>query len=231
MFMRWHSSLMAPTVRITHQTTLDAHRQSKPQTDKKDLGIRPHSASKGKKKDTEKGPQQDMSPDTEDDTASPKEAEQKTHAKQQTTKTDAGLRPHSAAKEKGKGTEKNPRQDSSPTTEDGPSSAGEAEVEADDSLQITVHDADQGRCFLEDEQLIETDTELSVNDLVEALISISVLCNMPSLMRNTVWSVALLLDQQKLAGTGKAIVNMIQHKVDDIVDTAAQGAIDSAKVV
>src|SRR6266481_7905641 len=213
MFACRHSSPTAPMVRITHQTTLDAHRQSKPHTDKKDSGIRPHSASKGKKKDTEKGPQQDMSPDAEDDAASPKEAKQKTHAKQQTTKTDAGLRPHSAAKEKGKGTEKNPQQDSSPATEDGPSSAGEAEVEANDSLQITVCDADQGRHFLEDEQLIETDMELSVNDLVEALISISMLCNMPSLTRNTVHSVALLLDQQKLAGTCKAIVNMIQCKV------------------
>src|SRR6266481_366549 len=229
MFARWHSSPTAPTVRITHQTTLDAHRQSKPQTDKKDSGIRPHSASKGKKKDTEKGPRQDMSPDTEDDAASPKEAEQKMHAKQQTTKTDVGLRPHSAAKEKGKGTEKNPRQDSSPTTEDGPLSAGEAEVEANDSLQITVHDADQGRCFLEDEQLIKTDTELSINDLVEALIRISMLCDMPSLTRNAVRLVALLLDQQKLAGTSGAIVNMIQHKVDDIVDTATQWSINSAK--
>src|SRR6266481_724731 len=231
MFMRWHSSLMAPTVRITRQTTLDVHRQSKLQTDKKDLGIRPHSASKGKKKDTEKGPRQDTSPDAEDDAASPKEAEQKTHAKQQTTKTDMGLRPHSTAKEKGKGTEKNPQQDSSPATEDGPSSAGEAKVEANDSLQITVHDADQGRHFLEDEQLIKTDTELSINDLVEALISISVLCDMPSLTRNAVRLVALLLDQQKLAGTSEAIINMIQCKVDDIVDTAAQWAIDSAKAV
>src|SRR6266481_4895544 len=218
MFACRHSSPTAPMVRITHQTTLDAHRQSKPHTDKKDSGIRPHSASKGKKKDTEKGPQQDMSPDAEDDAASPKEAKQKTHAKQQTTKTDAGLRPHSAAKEKGKGTEKNPQQDSSPATEDGPLSAGEAKVEADDSLQITVRDADQGRLFLEDEQLIETDMELSINDLVEALINISMLCNMPSLMRNAVHSVVLLLDQQKLAGTGKAIVDMIQFKVDDIVD-------------
>src|SRR6266481_8371293 len=108
MFARRHSSPMAPMVRITRQTTLDVHRQSKPQTEKKDSGIRPHSASKGKKKDTEKGPQQDTSPDTEDDAASPKEAEQKMRAKQQTTKTDAGLRPHSIAKEKGKGTEKNP---------------------------------------------------------------------------------------------------------------------------
>src|SRR6266481_1901536 len=231
MFTHWHSSPMAPMVRITCQTTLDVHRQSKPQTDKKDSGIRPHSASKGKKKDTEKGPRQDTPPDTEDDAASPREAKQKTHAKQQTTKTDAGLRPHSTAKEKGKGTEKNPQQDSSPATEDGPSSAGEAEVKADDSLQITVRDVDQGRCFLEDKQLIETDTELSVNDLVEALISISVLCDMPSLTRNTVQLVALLLDQKKLAGTSKAIINMIQHKVDDIVDTAAQWAIDSAKVV
>src|SRR6266481_9494804 len=231
MFARRYSSPMAPMVRIMCQTTLDVHRQSKPQTDKKDPGIRPHSASKGKKKDTEKGPRQETSPSAEDDTASPKEAEQKTHAKQQTTKTDAGLRPHSTAKEKGKGTEKNPQQDSSPATEDGPLSVGEAEAEADDSLQIMVRDVDQGRHFLEDEQLIETDTELSINDLVEALISISMLCDMPSLTRNAVQSVALLLDQQKLAGTGKAIVNMIQHKVDDIVDTAAQGAIDSAKVV
>src|SRR6266481_6278160 len=229
MFACRHSSPTAPMVRITHQTTLDAHRQSKPHTDKKDSGIRPHSASKGKKKDTEKGPRQDTSPTAEDDAASPKEAKQKTCAKQQTTKTDVGLRPHSTAKEKGKGTEKNPQQDSSPTTEDGLSAAGEAEVEADDSLQITICDVDQGRHFLEDEQLIETDTELSVNDLVEALISISVLCDMPSLMRNAVRSVVLLLDQQKLAGTGKAIINMIQRKVDDIVDTAAQQAIDSAK--
>src|SRR6266481_4376444 len=92
-----------------------------------------------------------------------------------------------------------------------------------------VCDADQGRCFLEDEQLIETDMELSVNNLVEALINISVFCDMPSLMRNAVRSVALLLDQQKLAGSGEAIVNMIQHKVDDIVDTATQWAIGSAK--
>src|SRR6266481_4754522 len=84
-----------------------------------------------------------------------------------------------------------------------------------------VCDADQGRCFLEDEQLIKTDTELSVNDLVEALINISVLCDMPSLMRNAVCLVVLLLDQQKLAGTGEAIINIIQRKVDDIVDTAA----------
>src|SRR6266481_1660849 len=230
MFARRYSSPMAPMVRIMCQTTLDVHRQSKPQTDKKDPGIRPHSASKGKKKDTEKGPRQDTSPAAEDDTASPKEAEQKTHAKQQTTKTDVGLRPHSTAKEKGKGTEKNPQQDSSPTTEDGPSSAGEAEVKADDSLQITVRDVDQGRCFLEDKQLIETDTELSVNDLVEALISISVLCDMPLLTRNAVRLVGLLLDQEKLAGTGEAIINMIQCKVDDIVDTAAQRAINSAKV-
>src|SRR6266481_954903 len=227
MFARRHSSLMAPMVRIMRQTTLDAHRHPKPQTDKKDLGIWPHSASKGKKRDTEKGPRQDKSPATEDDAASTKEAKQKTRAKQQTTKTDMGLRPHSAAKEKGKDIEKDPQQDSLPTTEDGPSSVGEAE----DSLQITVHDADQGRCFLEDKQLIKTDTELSVNDLVEALKNISMLCNMPSLMRNAVRSVALLLDQQKLAGTSKAIVNMIQRKVDDIVDTAAQWAIDSAKVV
>src|SRR6266481_7211269 len=229
MFARRHSSPMAPTVRITRQTTLDVHRQSKPQTEKKDSGIRPHSASKGKKKDTEKGPRQDTSPAAEDDTASPKEAEQKTCAKQQTTKTDMGLRPHSTEKEKGKDIEKDPQQDSLLATEDGPLSVGEAEVEANDSLQIMVHDVDQGRHFLEDEQLIETDTELSVNDLVEALISISMLCDMPSLMRNAVRLVALLLDQQKLAGTGKAIVNMIQRKVDDIVDTAAQQAIDSAK--
>src|SRR6266481_9211868 len=157
MFAHWHSSPMAPTVRIRHQTTLDVHRHPKPQTDKKDSGIRPHSASKGKKKDAEKGPRQDKSPAAEDDATSTKEAEQKTHAKQQTTKTDVGLRPHSTAKEKGKGTEKNPQQDSSPTTEDGLSAAGEAEVEADDSLQITVRDADQGGHFLEDEQLIETD--------------------------------------------------------------------------
>src|SRR6266481_2365294 len=108
MFTRWHSSPMAPTVRITCQTTLDVHRHSKLQTDKKDLGIRPHSASKGKKKDAEKGPQQDKSPAAEDDAASTKEAEQKTRAKQQTTKTDAGLRPHSTAKEKGKDIEKDP---------------------------------------------------------------------------------------------------------------------------
>src|SRR6266481_2835028 len=122
MFMCGHSSPTAPMVRIMRQTTLDAHRHPKPQTDKKDSGIRPHSASKGKKKDAEKGPQQDKSPTAEDDAASTKEAKQKTCDKQQTTKTDAGLRPHSAAKEKGKDIEKDPRQDGPPATEDGPSS-------------------------------------------------------------------------------------------------------------
>src|SRR6266481_2990493 len=136
MFTCWHSSPTSPTVRITCQTTLDAHRHPKPQTDKKDSDIRPHSA----------------------------------------------------AKEKGKDIERDPRQDSLSATEDGPSSVGEAKVEADDSLQITVCDVDQGRCFLEDEQLIETDMELSVNDLMEALISISMLCDMPSLTRNAVRS-------------------------------------------
>src|SRR6266481_6489615 len=158
MFACWHSSPTAPVTRTTcqtTQTTLDAHRHHKPQTAKKDMGLRPHSATKGKKKHVEEGLQENRTS----------------------------------------------------TPEDGLSSVGEAEAEAVSSPKITVHNADEARALLEEEQIIESGMELSITDLVEALIHISVLDSMPLLARNTVCSVALLLDWLKLAGTGEAIVN------------------------
>src|SRR6266481_5705975 len=117
-----------------------------------------------------------------------------------------GIRPHSTTKEKEKDTKNGPRQDSPFVTEDGSTSVGEAKADADGSLKIMVHDVDKGRSFLEEEQIIKTGVELSTNNLIEALIHISVLNNMSSLARNAVHSVALLLDQLKLAGTGEVIV-------------------------
>jgi len=93
-----------------------------------------------------------------------------------------------------------------------------------------VHNADEARAFLEEKLVIESGMELNATDLMDALIHISVFDSMPSLARNTVWSVVLLLDQLKLDGTGKAIVRLIQCKVDVLIDTATQQAIDSIKV-
>src|SRR6266481_2165572 len=111
--------------------------------------------------------------------------------------------PHDPTKKAGKVAENAPQRDSLPASEDGISSARDAETEANDSLKITVRTADEGRLFLEDEQAIEAGVELGISDLVHALVQISVIQDMPTHARNAVCAVALLLDQMKSPKTGE----------------------------
>src|SRR6266481_5016236 len=138
--------------------------------------------------------------------------------------------PHDPTKKAGKVAENAPQRDSLPASEDGISSARDAETEANDSLKITVRTADEGRLFLEDEQAIEAGVELGIGDLIHALVQISVIQDMPTHARNAVCAVALLLDQMKSPKTGEAVINSIQRKMDDMVDAATQRAVDAAGV-
>ena len=92
-------------------------------------------------------------------------------------------------------------------------------------------DTDDGRAFLEMENIIEAEEVLDINALVEALITISVLDDILLTASNAVHAVTFLLDQIKLAKTGDAIVSLIECKVDTLVEVATKKAIDSLKEV
>src|SRR6266481_10031088 len=85
--------------------------------------------------------------------------------KQKSAKEITNTEPHDPTKKVGKVAENAPQRDSPPASEDGISSARDVEAEANDSLKITVHTADEGRLFLEDEQAIEACALLGTADL------------------------------------------------------------------
>ena|SRR6266481_2078328 len=67
---------------------------------------------------------------------------------------------------------------------------------------------------------IDPDEEPDISLLVEALIHISALSKVPAPGQRAIQSVALILDQLKLAGTGEAITSLIESKVDVLVEGA-----------
>ena len=94
----------------------------------------------------------------------------------------------------------------------------------DQDLEHATLSAEEGRAFLEEEAIIDSEERIDPDVLVGALVQTALIDRMTPKASHTVYSVALILVQLKLDSIGDSILKNVELKLDALVDKAAEKA-------
>lgn len=203
MFARSGSSPKAPPGKATKQTSLDLY--SRPST------------RLAKKEARAKGPGE-AAPDAPSRPKSSKEAgsSNTVPVKGKTKRRATGTR----------GAPWDPGSDHSEDSENATSQAARSEVGAGESGTSqaptrVIHNAEEGRLYLEEEALIDTDEHINLDTMAGALVQLSAIEGISTPVGLAVRAVALILAQMKMESVCETLLKMVEPKLDSIMGKAA----------
>ena len=114
-------------------------------------------------------------------------------------------------------------------SEDGMPGVDEAESTIGGALQCTILSAADGKVFLEEEALIDSDEGLDLDAMVSSLIQISLMDGMSATARDAVCSVVPILVWLKLEPVSETLVRAMEKRVDVMMVKTVEKVTESLK--
>ena len=114
-------------------------------------------------------------------------------------------------------------------SEDGMLGADEAESTIGSASQHTILSTADGRVFLEEEALIDSDKGLDLDAMVSSLVQILLMNGMSATARDAVCSVVLILVQLKSEPVSETLVRAMEKRVNVMMVKTVENVMESLK--